>query len=653
MASSYAANFYVERASEGEASSPTLRSAPPPPFRRLRGYAFDPSLSQRLETVSINQTTFETPWENKLEPGPKGEYVEVVDVDPASGCWYEPIDLNSLEVVAQDGLAPSQGNPRFHQQMVYASMMKTIGHFEHALGRQVFWASRQVKDPVRNTSETFVPRLRAYPHALRAANAYYSPRKAAILFGYFPGPTGMVFSCLSNDIIAHETTHALLDGMHRRYAEDNHEDSLAFHEAFADLMALFQHFTFPEVLQSQIARSRGDLESDTLLGEMARELGQATGNYGALRHAIGERGEDGVWRPTKPDPGKLSREWEPHARGSVLVAAVFGAFIAVNKSRVQGLIRLATSGSGVLPDGAISPDLVKRLASETCATALTFLNMCIRALDYCPPVDMTFGDYLRALITADFDMVPGDRMGYRVALMESFQKWGILPKGIKVLSEEQLRWPFANLFLTEENWNVLTEVAGKIRAELTETIFILDREELFDRLLQVRGLTHLLLEQSASQEDKRELEAFQKATGIRLDGLLKGIGTGQGGGPSFEVHALRPALRVRPEGTIMKQLIMIVTQRREVPLDPADPDGGSFTFRGGATLIFDLEGKKPLLRYSIVRPIDDDHRLEEIRAYKLRQADHQTSLRATYFKEDPIEPGFSRDEPFCMLHEGV
>lgn len=653
MASSYAANFYVERASDGDGGSPALRSAPPPPFRRLRGYAFDPSLSQRLETVSINQTIFETPWENKLEPGPKGEYVEVVDVDPASGCWYEPVDLNNLEVVAQDGLAPSQGNPRFHQQMVYASMMKTIGHFEHALGRQVFWASRQGWDPVRNTSETFIPRLRAYPHALRAANAYYSPSKAAILFGYFPGPTGMVFSCLSNDIIAHETTHALLDGMHRRYAEDNHEDSLAFHEAFADLVALFQHFTFPEVLQSQIARSRGDLESDTLLGEMARELGQATGKYGALRDAIGERGEDGIWRPIKPDPEKLSREWEPHARGSVLVAAVFGAFIAANKSRVQGLIRLATSGSGVLPDGAISPDLVKRLASETRATAMTFLNMCIRALDYCPPVDMTFGDYLRALITADFDLVPNDRMGYRVALMESFQKWGILPKGIKVLSEEQLRWPFANLFLTKENWNVLVEVAGKIRAELTETIFILDREELFDRLLQVRGLTHLLLERSAAQEDKRELEALQEATGIRLDGVLEGIGTGHGGGPSFEVHALRPALRVGPEGTIMKQLIMIVTQRREVPLDPAEPTAGSFTFRGGATLIFDLEGKTPLLRYSIVRPIDDDRRLEEIRAYKLRQADNQISLRATYFQEDPSEPGFSRDEPFCMLHEGV
>src|SRR5712664_4193015 len=74
------------------------------------------------------------------------------------------------------------------------------------------------------------------PHALREANAYYSPRKKAILFGYFQsgssrsGESTTVFSCLSHDIIAHEVTHALLDGMHRRFAEPSNSDVLAFHE---------------------------------------------------------------------------------------------------------------------------------------------------------------------------------------------------------------------------------------------------------------------------------------------------------------------------------------------------------------------------------------------------------------------------------------
>src|SRR5437868_6270658 len=224
-----------------------------PPFRRLRGYAFDPSLSLRLDTAAINHVVFEVPWEGMLLPGPRGEYVEVVDYDPASGCWYEPVDLNAVNLLAQDGVAPSEGNPQFHQQMVYGVAMNTIANFERALGRQALWSPLFDPKAPAGKRETFVRTLRIYPHALRAANAYYSPQKKALLFGYFQGPTGTVFSCLSQDIVAHETTHALLDGMHRRYIQDNNRDTLAFHEAFADLVALFQHFTFPEVLRHQIA----------------------------------------------------------------------------------------------------------------------------------------------------------------------------------------------------------------------------------------------------------------------------------------------------------------------------------------------------------------------------------------------------------------
>ena len=47
-----------------------------------------------------------------------------------------------------------------------------------------------------------------------------------------------------------------------------------------------------------------------------------------------------------------------------------------------------------------------------------------RALDYLPPVDVTFLEYLRALITADFDLVGDDRYNYRVAFVEAFSRRG-------------------------------------------------------------------------------------------------------------------------------------------------------------------------------------------------------------------------------------
>ena len=52
-----------------------------------------------------------------------------------------------------------------------------------------------------------------------------------------------------------ETTHALLDGMHRRFIYPSNPDVLAFHEALADVVALFQHFTLPEIVRHQMAQT--------------------------------------------------------------------------------------------------------------------------------------------------------------------------------------------------------------------------------------------------------------------------------------------------------------------------------------------------------------------------------------------------------------
>src|SRR6202012_3486353 len=259
---------------------------PIPPFRPLRVYAYDPSLGARLDTLGINQATLEVRWEDNLKPGPIGEYIEVVDVDPASQCCYAPIDLNDPYLLTRSGLTPSEASPQFHQQMVYAVSMKTIEYFEKALGRVALWAPREVLQPqptktaVAGLTQTspstpatddvcadtepvktleYVQRLRIYPHALRAKNAYYSPEHKALLLGYFKSdttvegllPGSVVFPAVSHDVVAHETTHGLLDGVHRRFREPTNPDVLAFHEAFADIVALFQHFTLPEALRSE------------------------------------------------------------------------------------------------------------------------------------------------------------------------------------------------------------------------------------------------------------------------------------------------------------------------------------------------------------------------------------------------------------------
>ncbi len=517
-----------------------------PVFRRLRGYAFDPSLSTRVEMADVNLVVFKIRWEEKLDKGPIGEYVEVVDIDPASQVFYEPVDLNDKYILAIDGLPPSESNPQFHQQMVYAVAMTTIEHFEKGLGRKVMWSSidYQKQGHIQKYSpERFVQRLRLYPHAIREANAYYSPEKKAVLFGYFVArpadettimPGTLVFTCLSHDIIAHEVTHAIIDGQHRQYVRPMTVDTLALHEAFSDIVALFQHFTFQDVLKSQISKTRGSLESQNLLGELAQQLGLAIGTYESLRSALGKKNKDDIWELTKPNPQAYKTQKEPHERGSILVATVFRAFLKIYKKRTSDLFRIATDGTGILPAGEIHPDLVNRLASEASLSAKHVLSMCIRALDYCPPVRVTFGDFLRAIITADYDLILDDDYDYRLAFIESFKEWGIYPKNIFSLSEESLIYKILNRAEIENYLNtddffqaVVTTLADFDSKISRET----NRERIFKIIIKSKLEVHrairnlmivlndelLIAEKSGSKNDKK-LKTDYEVKKMKLEG---------------------------------------------------------------------------------------------------------------------------------------
>ena len=124
------------------------------------------------------------------------------------------------------------------------------------------------------------------------------------------------------------------------------------------------------------------------------------------------------------------------------MAALFLAFQNIYADRSRDLYRIATGGTGKLPEGDIHPDLVARLADEAAKSARHVLTMCVRALDYVPPVDLTFGEYLRALITADYDIVRDDDRHYRVAVIDAFRRWGIYPSDVNVLDEDSLAVPF-------------------------------------------------------------------------------------------------------------------------------------------------------------------------------------------------------------------
>jgi hypothetical protein len=577
----------VTRAIHGQ---PYERKSDEPFLRPLKIFSLDPAVSRLDGAVAVVNVPYEP-----LDPGPVGRVFEVDNFDGQHHISYRRVHLDDPHVSIQQGREPSPSDPQFHQQMVYAVSSLVYAAFRSALGRHIAWGFN------RNGADGLAVRLRLRPHANNERNAYYDKERGEICFGYFRAdaqavgrnlPGGFVFTCLSHDVIAHEVTHALLDGLRAQLDLPSGPDVLAFHEAFADLVAIFQHFSYEKVLRTAIRRSGGRLEKADLLTALAGQFGHTTGAGRPLRSAV-DITDDALGRSL------YEKESEPHARGSILVSGVFEAFTTVFKRRVERYIRLATNGSGVLPAGELSQDLQEALAGEASKLARQFLSICIRAIDYCPPIDLEFGEFLRAVITADADLVPYDEWGYREAWIDAFRRRRIYPQGAPSLSEDALRWrpperyipeiaelSFANLQFDGDPGRP----AGA--AELQRQACALGRQITHPEYLQAFGLAR---------------PGHPRLRGDPVDLPC--------------IQSIRSSRRVGPDGQVLFDLVAEVTQRRVV----RDRNGGDeFEYYGGATLIL---GPKGEVRYTIVKNVLNEERLN-------RQCDFMQKAGRRFWREE-------------------
>lgn len=630
---------------------------PTPSHRHLRVYAVDPSLQADLATFPLTTTSLAVRWEHDLEPGPVGEYIEVVDIDPASGAAYVPVDLNDPSLLSSSGFAPSESNPQFHQQMVYAVAMKTIEHFETALGRVALWAPRG-----RGASAEYVQRLRIYPHALRRQNAFYSPSKKALLFGYFVNerddaaniPGGLVFNCLSHDIIAHETSHALLDGLHAHFAEPTNPDVLAFHEAFSDIVAIFQHFTMTDLLRDQLRRTGGDLRRESLLSKLAMQFGQARGR-GALREYLGrlvppeEAGAAGVGRrdpvwvahEPRPDDYENARAdaGKPHQLGAVLVGAMLEAFVDVYERETRQDILIATGGVGVFGAGELPTHLLDRLAERASDVADRFLTICIRALDYCPPVDINFGDYLRAVVTTDRDLSDDEEPTISAAVIAAFRERGIRPDKVRHLSVDSVLWKPPPLPMSLHGAaNLLDELKLSWSRDT-------DRRTAFDHgKANVKVVADWL--PNLDDEAMETLGFYREDEPITI--TLENGDSMTGIVQPIEIHSVRPSVRAGKDGRIRTDIVIEATQGWTVE---GRTTSNARTFRGGCTVLIDPATGRA--RYAIRKSVAHATRIEtQLRMRRALLDEELHSLARNYrFGEDRPTESALAGEPFAALHD--
>jgi hypothetical protein len=536
-----------------------------------------------------------------LATGPTGYRVKVVDFDStadklyrpraieydATGKFIDPYALPSKPLSAKQRKEHDRKlleDPGFHSQNVYAIVMRTLARFEFALGRRTCWGF-------------YGHQLHVAPHAFCDANAFYSEADRGLLFGYFRGVSRKtVFTCLSHDIIAHETTHALLDGLRDTYTEPSGPDQAGFHEGFSDVVALLSVFSLRPVVELAltggkipltnnrgirlVSRSRLTAKTlaDSILFGLAKQFGRELDGLraNALRRSI-ELEPSGSYLK---DPAYE----EPHARGEILSAALMWSLLYLWIARIEEL--------GTFGKGHYNLDMV---IDEGAKVADQLLTMVIRALDYCPSVDLEFPDFLAALLTVDREVSPDDsRFKYRDIILETFASYDIQPPATETD--------------TQGCWQTFEETNRIVYNKTNFESMLHDKEEVFRFVWENRQML-----------------------GIDDRGYT-------------EVTSVRPSTRQGPDGFMLRETICeyveianMFAAEMETVLGMPRPKGmlptQAVRAYGGGVIVFDQYGR---IKYHVKRRMNDAAR-------QLKRIDY---LWTTGALEQPVD----RRNRFAVAH---
>jgi hypothetical protein len=319
--------------------------------------------------------------------GPVTRRVAVLDFDENTGALLPGVPYQQPKpgnVLGHYALEPDHKKPRypdvttraFNQVSTFATVLKTIKMFEKedVLGREVQWAFD-------------APQLLVVPRAGRDENAYYERDSHSVQFFFFSSRQDeeeTVFTSLARDIVAHETGHAILDGIAPHLWFAITPQSRALHEAIADLTALLVSIDSSTLRRAVLEKTNGSIQESTHFSAVAEQFGIERGQ-GALRNLYDENLvlDDHI-------------RAEEHDLCRVLTAALYSVLMRMHDDRKkQEMDRTGKS------DYSVSGRALFIAAAQ-------FRRMILRALDYLPPGEISFADYGRAIIAPDQIAHPDD-----------------------------------------------------------------------------------------------------------------------------------------------------------------------------------------------------------------------------------------------------
>ncbi|WP_105033970.1 hypothetical protein [Cryobacterium aureum] len=350
-------------------------------------------------------TTLRVPVE-RIGPEPRSARFDVIVRRPGEKPFS--LDLGSptppwmiVDEKPPNNLAELLQDSRFLAQQVYAVAASTLALFESTLGRRMGWVNGG-----RLT-------ISAYDRVSYRESGYYR-NDGLIRFGHKrDGRTEKAVPlALFRDLVAHEVTHAIVDGYRPKWADSHAEtDQLALHEAIADLVALLSVFSTQTLVEQLLTQTENldlaTLDEDLLRSDLFR-LGDGLFKRGTIRPSL---------------CNDIAAEWrtlpDPRLRGGAIVQVLLRVVARLWLQRLD------------LPGGRSS---LYQVARAGASVGRQVLSMLIRSLGYMAPVDVTREDLLRGILAADTAVVPDDDLDYRGTVVTAFTEAGIVLPGATDLS---------------------------------------------------------------------------------------------------------------------------------------------------------------------------------------------------------------------------
>lgn len=379
----------------------------------------DPVTTEFLELEAVEFVTIKD--EDFFLDGPVSKRVAVLDFDPRSGALlpgakfrppagkqkfggYEIKDEGRINRPGFDLHAPD-----FNQVSVFGTVLKTMYMFEEpdTLGRPLTWGFD-------------APQLLVVPRAGRWNNAFYERDSHSLQFFFFESarrPGEMIQTSLSHDIVSHETGHAILDGIAPDLYSAVSPQSLALHEAVADLTALMMSFRCEPLARAALHRKGGSIQDSHAFSGIAEEFAFESDPHGRsifLRNLLNDKNLD----PKSPD--RVARD-EPHQLSEVLSGALYSVMLRIFERLKGEYMSPPPAGSAARPIPKAQVPFRALLDGSR-----RFKRMIFRALDYLPLGEVSFADYARAIIAADQASHPNDG-AERELIREEFVRRRMVP----------------------------------------------------------------------------------------------------------------------------------------------------------------------------------------------------------------------------------